>query len=75
MRGKGFRVRFRATGANSSEIFNWFIDNIHIYPVCYPPVDLAGVPDGDMIRLTWSPPACFGGNLLNEGFEGSQFPP
>ncbi|MFZ4520182.1 MAG: choice-of-anchor J domain-containing protein [Bacteroidales bacterium] len=74
-RGKGFRVRFRASGQNSSEILNWFIDNVSIYPVCYPAADLEGAPVGSEIHLTWSPPACYGGNILNEGFEGIFFPP
>ncbi|MDP1621769.1 MAG: choice-of-anchor J domain-containing protein [Bacteroidales bacterium] len=74
-RGKGFRVRFRAAGQNSSEILNWYIDNINIYPVCYPATHLAVVSLGNAARLSWSPPACYGGSLLNEGFEGTLFPP
>ncbi len=74
-RGKGFRVRFRATGQNSSEILNWFIDNIDVYPVCYPAANLAGQQVGNTVSLTWNPPACLGGNLLNEGFEQAFFPP
>ena len=74
-RGKGFRVRFRASGKNSSEILNWYIDNISVYPVCYPATNLSGSPAGNDVRLSWSPPACYGGNILNEGFEGSLFPP
>jgi hypothetical protein len=74
-RGKGFRVRFRASGQNSSEILNWYIDNVNIYPVCYPATNLAGEMIGNAVRLTWSPPTCYGGNLLNEGFEESFFPP
>jgi hypothetical protein len=75
VRGKGFRVRFRATGQNSSEILNWYLDNVNIYPVCYPVINLAGHPSGNSVRLTWSPPACYGGNLLHEGFEEANFPP
>ncbi|MCX6305234.1 MAG: choice-of-anchor J domain-containing protein [Bacteroidetes bacterium] len=74
-RGKGFRVRFRASGQNSSEILNWYIDNVNIYPVCYPATNLEGEAMGFDTRLTWHPPACYGGNLLNEGFEESFFPP
>ena len=73
--GKGFRVRFRASGQNSSEILNWYIDNINIYPVCYPATNLAGTASGNTVMLTWSPPACYGGNLLYEGFEENVFPP
>jgi hypothetical protein len=74
-RGKGFRVRFRASGQNSSEILNWYIDNVNIYPVCYPAGNLSGEPAGNVVRLTWNSPACYGGSLLNEGFEDSFFPP
>ena len=75
VRGKGFRVRFRATGLNSSEMLNWYLDNVSIYPVCYPATNLAAHPVGNGAKLTWSPPACYGGNLLNEGFEEPFFPP
>lgn len=74
-RGKGFKVRFRATGQNSSEILNWYVDNVNIYPVCYPATNLEAESLGNDVKLTWSPPACYGGNLLNEGFEESFFPP
>jgi hypothetical protein len=74
-RGKGFRVRFRAAGQNSSEIFSWSVDNINIYPVCYPAVGLSALPAGNAVNLSWNPPACYGGNLLNEGFEETFFPP
>ena len=75
VRGKGFRIRFRAAGQNSSDILNWFIDNISVYPVCYPATNLTGEAIGNTVRLTWQPPACYGGNLLNEGFEEDFFPP
>jgi len=75
VRGKGFRIRFRATGENSSDIINWYIDNINVYPICYPAVNTAARSQGGGVRLTWSPPACYGGNLLNEGFEEPFFPP
>lgn len=75
VRGKGFRVRFRASGQNSSELLNWYIDNVNIYPICYPAANPEGEAIGNDIRLTWSPPACYGGNLLNEGFESDLFPP
>lgn len=73
---QAFRVRFRATGANSSNLFGWLIDNIHIYPVCFPAQNLEGEALGNDVLLTWSPPACQGtGGQLNEGFEGTLFPP
>ena len=75
VRGKGFRVRFRAAGQNSSDILNWYIDNIYVYPVCYPATQLSAATIGNTVSLTWSPPACYGGNLLNEGFESAVFPP
>jgi hypothetical protein len=75
VRGKGFRIRFRAQGHNSFDILNWYLDNISVTPVCYPAVNLQAVNEAGNVKLTWSPPACFGGNLLNEGFEGSLFPP
>ncbi len=75
VRGKGFRIRFRAAGENSVELLSWFVDNIAVYPVCYPAVDPAGEAFDNQVLLTWSPPVCYGGNLLNEGFEEPGFPP
>ncbi len=74
-RGKGFRIRFRATGQNSSDILNWCLDNVSVYAVCYPATGLTASPAGNAVTLNWSPPACYGGNILNEGFEGEEFPP
>jgi len=75
VKGKGFRIRFRAAGENSVELLNWFRDNIAVYPVCYPASDPAGEAFDNLVRLTWSPPVCYGGSLLNEGFEEPAFPP
>jgi len=73
---QAFRVRFRTSGVNSSDIFGWFIDNVHIYAVCYPAQNLEGEVQGNDVLLTWSPPNCEGtGGQLNEGFEGALFPP
>ena len=73
---QAFRIRFRATGGNSADILGWFIDNIHLYPVCYPAQNLEGEVLGSDVLLTWSPPDCEGtGGQLNEGFEGASFPP
>ncbi|MFH1937041.1 MAG: choice-of-anchor J domain-containing protein, partial [Bacteroidota bacterium] len=73
---QAFRVRFRASGGNSADILGWFVDNIHVYPVCYPAQNLEGELLGNDVQLTWSPPSCEGaGNQLNEGFEGVTFPP
>ncbi len=73
---QAFRMRFRAGGGNSSDILGWFVDNIHIYPVCLPAQNLEGELSGDDVLLTWSPPHCAGtGGELNEGFEETLFPP
>ncbi|MCX6284449.1 MAG: choice-of-anchor J domain-containing protein [Bacteroidetes bacterium] len=73
---KGFKFRFRATGANSSNIQDWLIDNIHVYPVCLPAENLRGDAMGMDTHLKWNPPRCDGGgNSLNEGFEEPYFPP
>ncbi len=34
VRGKPFQIRFMASGASSTGIQSWYIDNIHAYPVC-----------------------------------------
>jgi len=76
VKGKTFRIRFTAKGLLSTDIISWNIDNIHIYSVCNPPVNLAGDAIGYDVQLTWSSPDCSGnGFLLNEGFEEQQFPP
>ncbi len=83
VKGKGFKVRFRAHGPNSADILHWYVDNIKLYGICNPAQNFAvdqGVsttcPFG--AHLTWSPPHCVDaptGNPLNEGFEGATFPP
>lgn len=75
VRGKGFRIRFRAAGANSSDILNWYIDNIAITPVCYPASNPHAGQNGNGVLLSWSPPVCHGGFQLDEGFEQALFPP
>lgn len=73
---KGFRIRFRATGANTMAILGWEIDNIHVYPICFPAAHFTGDVVGYDAHLNWSPPNCNGtGNILNEGFESELFPP
>ena len=64
-----FKVRFRANGDLTGDIFYWAVDNIHIY-VGYefnPPLNLVatseGTPKND-IKLTWSAPA--GGGTSND---------
>lgn len=73
--GKGFRIRFRSEGKHSTDIVNWRIDNISIYPVCYPAMDLDAELPGNQVILSWSPPVCHGGATLSEGFENDLFPP
>lgn len=75
VKGKAFRVRFRAHGQNSADIERWEVDNIHIYAVCKAPRDLTGVSEIHNITLTWAPPVCEDGFPLNEGFEENDFPP
>lgn len=75
VKGKAFRIRFRAAGANSADIANWNIDNINVYGVCKPPVHLLADSSGTDVLLTWSPPVCEDGLPLQEGFEESFFPP
>ena len=64
-----FKVRFRANGDLTGDIFSWAVDNIHIYVgyVFNPPLNLVataeGTPKND-IKLTWSPPAG-GGSVMS----------
>jgi hypothetical protein len=58
-KGKAFKVRFRAAGANSADILHWYVDNVHIYAKCNPPVQLANPStSGYDVTLTWSEPIC-----------------
>ncbi len=76
VKGKSFKIRFTATGEKSSDILSWNVDNINVYAVCHPAQNLTGDASGYDVNLTWSPPTCGGnGLLLNEGFEGADFPP
>lgn len=81
VRDKKFRVRFRAHGINSTDIYRWEIDNIAFHKKCNPPED----PDGEknwlneeIVELTWHSPACDSniiGHFLDERFETGLFPP
>jgi len=76
VKGKGFRIGFRATGLNSTGFVRWSIDNIAVYAVCLPAGNLSGEQSGNGVLLQWSPPGCNGGGfILNEGFEKPEFPP
>jgi hypothetical protein len=60
-KGNVFKVRFRANGDLTGDIFYWAVDNIHIY-VGYefmPPLNLVATSEGSPkndIKLTWSAP-------------------
>lgn len=61
-KGKVFKVRFRATGVLSGDIYYWAIDNIHIYVqyYFYSPTLVSATRQGtpmDDIRLIWVLPA------------------
>jgi hypothetical protein len=74
--GKGFMVRFSASGSNSSDILYWQVDNINVYAVCFGPSGLQADVQGYDVHLSWMPPDCTGPNMyLDEGFEGELFPP
>jgi hypothetical protein len=77
VKGKGFQVRFRATGAHSNDILHWYFDNINIYAMCKPATNLVGDAVAMDAHLNWKAPKCgsAGGNILNEGFESGLFPP
>lgn len=75
VRGKGFRIRFRAVGLNSADLVSWSIDNILITTVCYPAENPMALPAGMVVNLSWEPPVCHGGNILDQGFEDPGFPP
>ncbi len=58
-KGHVFQVRFRANGVNTLDIFNWLVDNVSIYRVCAPPVNLVAdvnFPAVDQIILNWESP-------------------
>ena len=58
-KNKVFRVRFNAKGMNTLDIFNWQLDNIHIYRLCAPPTELTAevnFPAVDEVILNWVAP-------------------
>ncbi len=59
--GTVFKIRFLATGENSLNILGWFVDNIHVYRDCNPPLELEAY-------LNYSP---FGMHLDWESPEGT----
>jgi hypothetical protein len=59
-KGKVFRVRFTASGAVTTDIFNWLVDNVHIYRVCAEPVNLTAAvnfPYLEQVVLNWEAPS------------------
>lgn len=54
--GKYSKIGFRATGTNSSDIVEWDIDNIHVYPVCFRPPDFSLERTGHQVNLSWGIP-------------------
>jgi hypothetical protein len=58
-KNKVFRVRFNAKGVNTLDIFNWMIDNVHIYRECDAPTNLTAVvnlPYVEQVLLNWEAP-------------------
>ncbi|MCX6288083.1 MAG: T9SS type A sorting domain-containing protein [Bacteroidetes bacterium] len=58
--GKTFRILFRSHGTNSTDIFHWFVDNIHAYANCKAPRSLIYIIHHNAINLSWSAPNCDG---------------
>jgi hypothetical protein len=56
--GQGMKVRFRANGLSTSNIFDWYIDNISVYGIGNPPTVFLGTQCRDTVILTWEPPQC-----------------
>uniref|UniRef100_UPI002CF5F500 T9SS type A sorting domain-containing protein n=1 Tax=Lentimicrobium sp. TaxID=2034841 RepID=UPI002CF5F500 len=59
-KNKVFRVRFNAKGLNSLDIFNWMIDNVHIYRECAAPTELTAdvnLPYVEQVVLNWVAPS------------------
>ncbi len=60
--GHVFKIRFMAEGALSSDIMSWFVDNVNVYRICYPPTCLTVCgTDPYTMWLNWSPPYTGGG--------------
>lgn len=59
-KGHLFKIRFTATGMNSSDIIYWQVDNIHIYRECAAPLNLqASQPSPGInynVQLEWDAP-------------------
>jgi hypothetical protein len=68
-KGNYFKLGFFATGLNSADIVSWYIDNIHMYRVCLPPLDLTAEMEVHQtetyIHLDWFPPYSSYGEWLS----------
>jgi hypothetical protein len=60
-----FKIGFIASGANSTALSSWIIDNIHLDYVCQTASNLVetGTTNNDSIFLSWTPPRCRTGEL------------
>ena len=56
VRGKGFKIRFRAHGEDSYNLMHWYLDNIKAYGVCLPPSALEWDLNPEEIELNWQAP-------------------
>ncbi len=60
---KVFRVRFLATGSNSSDIHKWSIDNIHVYRKCDGIYEVELEENIDYNQIDW---LGYGGSCIDE---------
>lgn len=69
-KGFDFRIAFTANGVNNENIESWLLDNIHIYVVCQPPLNLQSalidLPDEMYSYLVWEPPVIIKNNKSEE---------
>jgi len=68
--GNFFALYFLAKGQNSSDISGWYIDNIKVYRVCNPPVNLEASVDEECVMLTWGPPEGSAGSGSGDSLTG-----
>ena len=73
VKGKGFKVRFNANGASSTNILHWYVDNINVYGVCNSPLALHGVQTHDTINLSWNAPSCVSGQNIDLIFDDGTY--
>jgi hypothetical protein len=71
--GKGFKVGFRANGASSPNILHWYVDNINVYGICARPLQLTKVQKHDTVNLSWNPPSCLHGELVDIIFDDGTY--